>query len=293
MRGKRYVPFHARTRLLIHGRVIEQCFQRFLRDTIENSDLQIPLKYTSPLTGKSQFFCSKHIARSLSERQKEDSLNFKVTTPLFYTDIVRCAHTAEFFTKALLTVAPEAQTFYVSDAITFIDLFKPQAKQILGCLDKEYYCLRRYTFLDCQRWRFLRWLRNRLRQRRTFALSPVTSARTAQDIRSFPFSPLDEFAMQSADIAVASSYRRAVIKVLASDIVALGQPALIDALYAFVSILLCWAFAFSLRVAGELPSTRTPTGSDSETPCTNLLETASLIFGLCGLHLWRGLKELT
>jgi len=115
--------------------------------------------------------------------------------------------------------------------------------------------------------------------------------RTGQDIRSFPFSPLDIFAMQSADISMASRYRRAVIKVLASDIVALGQPALIDAFYTVIRILLCWIFVQEMRNAGMLLFFSMWMKKDTGNAQGGYWDFLNLLIGLCGLHLWWGLKR--
>jgi len=277
--------------LLIYCRIIEQCFQGFLKYTLENSDLQVPLKYTSPMTGIPQVFCPSHLTQPQSECQSQHSLDFKVSTPLFYSHIVRFALVPEYFLTSLFMAAPEFQTFYVSDATTFIDLFLPQANQ--SCFDKAALaCLRAHPLLDRQRWRFLRGLRNRSQMNRLLGCSTKMPERTAQDIRSFPFSPLDRFAMQSADVFMASRYRRAVVKVLASDHVALGQPALIDAFYTVIRIFLCWIFVQNVRRAGKLLFFSVWIGKDTGHPQSNYWEFWDLVFGLCGVHLWWGLKKI-
>jgi len=277
--------------LLICCRIIEQCFQGFLKDTIDNSNIQVPTKYTSPMTGLPQVFYPSQVTQSQSECQSQHYLDFTVTTPLFYSHIIRFAHLPDFFAKSLFTDAPESQTFHVSDATTFIDLFEPQANQ--SCLEKAAsYGFRTRSFLDRQRWHFLRLLRDRSQMNRLLTSSTRAPERTGQDIRSFPFSPLDIFAMQSADISMASRYRRAIIKVLASDIVALGQPALIDALYTVIRISLCWLFVQGLRRAGMLLLSSMWMKKDTGNPQGDYWDFWTLLFGLCGLHLWWGLKRI-
>jgi len=277
-------------KMLIFCRTIEQCFHGFLKDTIDNPDIQVPMKYTSPMTGIPQGFYPSQVTQSQSECQSQHYLDFTVTTPLFYSHIIRFAHLREFFAKSLLTDAPESQTFHVSDATTFIDLFEPQANQ--SCFEKAApYGFRTCSFLDRQRWHFLRLLRDRSQMNRLLTSSTRAPERTGQDIRSFPFSPLDIFAMQSADISMASRYRRAVIKVLASDIVALGQPALIDAFYTVIRILLCWIFVQETRNAGMLLFFSMWMKKDTGNAQGGYWDFLNLLFGVCGLHLWWGLKR--
>lgn len=276
---------------LIYCRIIEQCFQGFLKDTIKNSNFQIPLKYTSPMTGPPQVFRPSHLTQPQSEIQIQHYLDLKVTSPLFYSHIVRFAHLPEFFTKSLLTAAPESQTFYVSDATTFVTLFKLAASQDCSNNDSPH-CLSTHSFLDRQRWRFLRLLRARSQMSRPFASSTGMPEQTAQDIRSFPFSPLDMFAMQSADAYMASRYRRAVIKTLASDIVALGQPGLIDAFDTVIRILLCWFFVRGMRTAVVLLFNGVWMGENTYDSQGDHGGFLNLLFGLCGLHLWWGLKRV-
>ena len=242
------------------------------------------------MTGIPQLFYPNHLTPLSLEHQPQDHLDFKVTTPLFYTEVVRFAHLTEFFTTSILTAIPESQTFYGSDPNTFVSLFKPQThksrsgKELSACLETR-------SFTDALRWRFLRWLRNHSRKNPSFIFSPDAAGRTAQDIRSFPFSQLDEFAMQSLDNRMASRYRKAVIKVLASDTLAFGQPALLDALYAIVRIMLCWLFILSVRKFGVLLFFGALGRRDAESSQIGLWGTFELVFGFCGLHLWWGLKE--
>lgn len=279
------------TKLLIYRRILEHYFQGFLKDTIEKSALQVALRYISPMTGDPQVFYPSHVAQSQTECENHRYLDLKVTTPLFYSYLIRFAHLLEFFTKTLLTAAPESQSFYVSDATTFVDLFKLQASQ--DCYSNASpYCLRMQSFLDRQRWRFLRLLRKRSQVKRLLTSSSKAPEQTAQDIHSFPFSPLDRFAMQSADVFMASRYRRAVIRILASDIVALGQPALIDAFYAVIRILLCWIFVQDMRTAGILFFNSVWLGKNTDNPQGHYWEVMNILLGLCGIHLWWGLKKI-
>lgn len=97
--------------------------------------------------------------------------------------------------------------------------------------------------------------------------------------------------MQSLDTVMSSQYRRAVIKVLASDIVALGHPALIDLVSAIVKILLSWSFVQSVKRVGMLNvSAWSPT--EVEISKYEPWATSSLAWGILGLHLWWGLKEI-
>ena len=251
----------------------------------------MPLQYTSPMTGTPHVFYSQHLMLSTHAYQPQSYLDFKVTTPVFYAQIIRFAHLSEFFTAFLLTAAPEEQTFYVSDPSIFVSLFESQANNRRFGKDGT---ARSPTLssVDLLRWQLLYWLRNHS-PRRLPPTPPLEGPkRVAHDIRSFSFSHLDEYAIQSLDTSIASAYRRAVIKVLMSDIVAFGQPALIDALYTAIRIILCWVFVLTLRKADLLAGFGASIHRSSETATGDLWNTASLSWRFSGLHLLWGLKKL-
>ena len=241
------------------------------------------------MTGTPQVFYPRHLMLPPPAHQPQSYLDFKVTTPLFYAQIIRFAHLSEFFTASLLTAAPEEQMFYVSDPSIFVSLFESQANNKRFEKDGT---PRSPTVssVNMLRWQLLYWLRNHS-PRRLPPTPPLEGpSRVAHDIRSFSFSHLDEYAIQSLDTSRASAYRRAVIKVLMSDIVAFGQPALIEALYTAIRILLCWVFVLTLRKDDVLPAFGASIHRGSETATDGLWNTASLSWRFCGLHLLWGLR---
>ena len=251
----------------------------------------MPLQYTSPITGTPQVFYPQHLMPSPPAHQPQSYLDFKVTTPLFYAQIIRFAHLSEFFTSSLLTATPEEQTFYVSNPSIFVSLFESQVNNRRFKRDGT---PRSPTLssVDMLRWQLLYWLRNHSPQRLS-PTPPLEGPRpVAHDIRSFSFSHLDEYAIQSLSTNIASAYRRAVIKVLISHIVAFGQPALIDALYTAIRILLCWVFVLTLRKADILPAFGASIHKASESAADGLWNTASLSWRFCGLHLLWGLRTV-
>ena len=251
----------------------------------------MPLKYTSPMNGVPQIFFPMHLQQSSPERTQQRHLDIKVTTPLFYTQVVRFAHLTEFFTMCWLTAAPESQSFYVSDPNLLISLLKPLAKEYSHEKELQSGCeplLSGYPL----RWRFVRWLRNHPKTTSSPAIQPEASRGPVHDIRTLPLSQMDVFAIRSPDQDFASRYRKAVMKVLASDVVALGQPALIDAFFSIVRMLLCWVFLHGVSEARTLSALGAASPSNNAVSKSEFWHTLRLVCELCGLHMWWCLKAI-
>ena len=212
-----------------------------------------------------------------------EALDVKITSPLFYSQLVRHSHITEFVAGALLTVPAESQTFYVSDPQVFLRLFDNRRK---APRPKE--SPPPQSAIESLRWRFLQWLRNISRRTRTMSASAHITT-TVQDIRPFPLSMLDEFAQRSENKNMGSSYRRAVLKLLVSDMVAFGEPAVLDAVDWLICILLCYIFVQNLHLS-ILQVARTCGWTQDDAYSRADLKKALL--GCVGIHLWRALTEI-
>lgn len=219
------------------------------------------------------------------------TIDFKVTSPLFYTQLVRYAHLTEFFSTSILTTAPEAQTFFISDPQKLLRLFEMQMDQNRW-QGKEGLKLDRNSHVLNLRWRFLRWLRAFCSSSSSDCTSRQSLDWKIHDIRALPLSELDQFVMQHSERRLASQYRRAVVKVIASNLIAFGQPALIDTFSFAVRISLLWAF---VRVASSryLFSHHDPTReADLQIPIARYWPALRAAFGLLGLHFWAALENI-
>lgn len=216
-------------------------------------------------------------SRCPTKSQSPEPLDFKVTSPLFYSQVVRCAHLTEMLTASLLPTQPNSETFYVSDPAMLISLFERRASEDHGQENHSAH-LETLSFTNRSRWRFLHWLRTQPQK--------IISK---SDGCSFPFSQLDAYVMRTMDESTASRYRRTVIKVLASDHIAFGQPAIIDTLNTIVRIVLCW---LSVQSLGEALNSSTGIMLSQESPYSSaaLSNTFRFSLGFCGLHLWWALS---
>ena len=248
--------------------------------------MQVPVKYTAASSSFPEIFYPAHIQVSdkpPSNGPSAEALDIKITSPLFYSQLVRHSHITEFITIALLTVPAGSQTFYVSDPQAFLRLFDdrpkaPRPKEII---------LPHLTIVSL-RWRFLHWLRNLSPRARTTNTS-AHIARTVQDIRPFPLSMLDEFARRSKNRDMANSYRKAVVRLLLSDIVAFGQPAVLNAVDWLIRIVLSYTFVQSLH-SSMLQVARTVgwTQGDAYTRA----DLMKALLGCAGVHVWWVVKEI-
>lgn len=272
---------------LICYRVLEECFRLSLKASVEQSDLLVPVRYTAAMSSFPETFYPAYIQesnQSPSNGPSAEALDVKITSPLFYSQLVRHSHITEFIASALLTVPAESQTFYVSDPQVFLRLFNqrpkaPRAKETP---------LPQLAF-ESLRWRFLHWLRNLSpRAHTTSATTHIT--RTVQDIRPFPPSMLDEFAQRSEKKDMANNYRKVVVKLLVSDMMAFGQPAVLDAVDWLIRIVLCYTFVQSFHSSMLQVATTDGWTQGGVYLCADFMKA---MLGCAGVHLWWALKEIS
>ena len=233
-------------------------------------------------------FFPQHLRNSLCPHVEESSteaIDLKIVTPLFYRDLVRYSHISEFITRSLITLSAKSQTFYISDPQVFLGLLSTRPE-----LSKLKNNGLRLSRLDLLRWRCLRWLRSLFPRSRATVVSPQGTESIVQDIRSFPFSMLDEFVQQSQDRDNANAYRRAVSKLLLSGIIAFGQTGLLDTLDLLVRVMLNLVLIRYLSLSLHL-KVETMDGMQSHVPGM-YATVVRMILGCSGLHLWWAFKAL-
>lgn len=274
-------------------RVIENVFRAFLQKTVEQSDTCPPLSYTSPMRGIPETFHPQGLSDSSFVNLLDDPVDFRVTSPLFYAQLVRYVHLSEFFTTSFLASTPGNQTFYVSDPQNLLKIIETQASQMLAA-GKCNRCsiLEKESCLDFIRWRFLRWLRNKCWKSSSTHPFPQAREWSAHDIRAFSFSALDQFSMRNSDRRTESRYRKSVTKMLASDLIAFGQPALIDTFYLAIRIIFLWAFVQSAARTSYLLHHSTPVETRIVGSLTDYLPASRTVLGLLGMHAWWALGHI-
>ncbi|KAG7009101.1 hypothetical protein G7Y79_00003g009690 [Physcia stellaris] len=281
-------PVAGRTTLTT-TRNIESCFRAFLKSAIEESEMQVPVKYTAAMSSTSETFFPLQLRdspRTPFEHSSKEAVELKIATPLFYSNVVRHSHISEFITSSLLTLPPNAQTFYTSNPQALLDLFdtRPRPLGLKNSLQQQ------SAVKTSLRWRFLRWLRNVFPRTHNTIVSPHRPTVKVQDIRPFPLSPIDVFAQQSQDIEMANRYRKAVIKLLISDIAVFGQPILLDALDYAIRIALCYILVKTIGAAVSQIA-----GAGIMMNVGTLHDRAALVklvLGCSGVHLWWAFKKM-
>lgn len=89
--------------------------------------------------------------------------------------------------------------------------------------------------------------------------------------------------LPSTDAPKARAYRKAVLKLLLSDYLAFGMPAVIDAALWIVRICLCWLCVRSFDSMVGLCNGNRP---------STLYEAGKVVMGCLCVHLWRGLGQM-
>ena len=241
-------------------------FRDFLKSRVESSNLPYALKYIPAVPGEhhEEIFKPRGPEHKLVPCQ--DPITFKPTTPLFYSNIARSENVYECLAPEIQRPDPQASTFYTSHGPSLLALFeepqratKPRSSRSVSHLPR----------LDRLRWQLVFWLR-RLRSRKIRSSSFVAPV-------------LDSFALHSSDVIKACAYRRAVLKLLASDLLAFGVPGVLDLFFASVRIWLCW-----LCVQTSVGLIEPTKGQGRPT----MPESGKLILGCVGIHLWWALGRL-
>lgn len=270
------------------NRVIESCFRAFLKVTVQKSDLQLPFQYTGAMSSVPEMFFPLHHRDSVCPYLEESStevIDLKIVTPVFYRHLIRYSHISEFITRSLITLPANSQTFYISDPQVFLGLLSTR----LRLFESKNNSLR-LSRLDLLRWRCLQWLRSLFPKSRATIVSPQGTKSIVQDIRSFPLSMLDEFAQQSQDRDSANAYRRAVTKLLLSEVITFGQPGLIDAIDLLVRVMLNLVLIHYLGLSLPL-RVETADGIQGHVPDTGATVVRAIL-GCSGVHLWWAFKAL-
>ena len=246
--------------------------------------MQLPFKYTAAMSSVPETFLPLHLRDSICPTLEElstEAIDLKIVTPLFYRHLIRYNHISEFITRSLITLPAKSQTFYISNPQILLSLLSTR-QQLFELKNSSL----RLSRLDLLRWRYLRWLRSLFSGSRATIVSPQGTTSIVHDIRPFPLSTLDEFAQQMQDRDSANAYRRAVTKLLLSDVIAFGQAGLIDVLDLLTRVTLNLVFIQYLGLSLPL-MVATADGKQSHVPATIVT-----ILGCSGVHLWWAFKAM-
>lgn len=207
----------------------------------------------------------------------------KVTSPLFYSQVARCTSILEYIKATLSKPDPGVTVIHISHPDSLAKVFEDSPR----------------VFLLFKMWP--RWKAALIDKHAEFLKTSILASNSLLDrlrwapihlLRSLPSSPHDH-ALSDLDACAVylprndapkvRAYRKAVLKMLLSDYVAFGMPAVIDAaLWAF-KIWLCRLCAQSFDGLAGLCAGRTP---------LTVTEVGKVAMGCLGVHLWWGLGEV-
>ena len=197
---------------------IAAIFQEYLRSLVETSSALARLEYL-PATVQDpdpKIFVSK----IKSSDPPRDKVNFKPTTPLFYSYLALSLDNAEFISQKLDEPDPLKSILYTTDAPLLRSLFSAsqerQKRLDSASVISETFSLAR-----------LQWL-------------PIFL------FRGCGMSSLDKFAMQFPDFARQKRYREATVKLLVSKHLFFGIPEVLDMILFLIKTWLLWICARAL-----------------------------------------------
>lgn len=222
---------------------------------------------------------------ALHEKQdtQQSIVTFKITSPLFYAQVACFASIHEYFENRLSKMDSGATTFHTShpDLLTKLfessprafNPFQPWPWQKAALVSKDAAHLDASPLPPTPRLTLLRWIPIHLLRR-----LPSSS-------HHYALSDLDTCAVHLplTDAPKVCAYRTAVLKLLLSDYLAFGMPALIDAVLWIVRIWLCWLCVKSFDGVIRLCNGRRP---------LTVYEVGKVVMGCLGVHLWRGVGQV-
>ena len=209
-------------------RAIAHAFRCLLYSLISRSDLSIRVKFEPGLSTNSspEVIVPNHLLRT----QAAHHITFKITTPLFYARLARHSHISEFLSSEILHEDDKTRTVYVSrNSEAILSLFDGNCSTI----NRPEHTTRKPSPLARLRSSLLHFLRHLTRKH--------------NDIRHLPLTLLDRFTIQYPYETNATAYRRAVNKLLASDMLAFGVPEILDTVFWFIRALLCWMHVVTVK----------------------------------------------
>ena len=237
-------------------RAIAAVFMEHLKYLVEESNPPTSVKFFPGIATMSTSVTLTHPnLRSASPDTQTPQIVFKVTTPLFYSQIALFANPSTYLASRLANADPKTSTFHTSDPETLTRLFDRYLFATVGA------ALHRLSALESLRWTLVHLLRS----------TPAPISRLSR---------LDKTAitMHKYDPANERAYRRAVLKLLLADYMAFGQTMVIDAILWCIRLWLCWLCVQSLERLLVI---------SRDGWHTSLLEVFSLVLGCTGIHIWR------
>lgn len=235
-------------------RIIEQCFRDFLRIHVENSNLEVPLKYTSAIligpNVKEEIF---HPI-SLPKSNTEELITLKISTPLFYSLIALDSNPATFISSSVQPSSPHSLTFHTSHPAILASFFSPSQIPVLPSLESS---VSANPSADPSPWRWSLLAR----------------------LRRHPH-PLDQHSAHLPPV-LKRQYRMTILKLVLSDSLFFSLPLIVDISSTAVKITLCYLSASTLLAACRTYGS--VDGMGTEAASVSWMD----VLGLMGIHIWQ------
>jgi hypothetical protein len=214
-----------------------------------------------------QIITSTHRPRQ-GEQPRE--LEIRVLTPAFYSRFVHYAYTSEALDRESIFTDEKNRTLWIS---------RPQLLPLLinkpGHSETDARLVTIRSYFGELRWRLLKTLRCAPASSSYESSTPSRAETRTEDVRSLPYSELDQYARSLSDRAWAGEYRRTVTKLFLAQRFSLAFPEVVGLLDLLFRILLCCIGVFQMATWRTM-SQKASFGRASTTMAAN--GTSSMLF---------------
>jgi hypothetical protein len=226
----------AKTFSTLHG-----VFRNYLRHLVHQTrnPFCITLKTAIPNIPTHRIATTHVPGRNLSTKYIE----IRILTPLFYSRLIHYTHVSEAFDRECIFTDERNRTMWLCRPQLLPHLLSERSS--LAIEEKDMPPVRR-SYLDELRWRLLRSLRC-VPADPAYSVTPQSSTLNVNDIRSRPYSELDNFVRSFLGQEYAGEYRRIVTKLFLAQRFCFGFPEIVGLVDLVLRISLCYLTAAHLR----------------------------------------------
>ncbi|CAO2650143.1 Nn.00g014350.m01.CDS01 [Neocucurbitaria sp. VM-36] len=215
-----------------------------------------------------------------------NNLEIRVLTPAFYSRLVHYSYTSEAFDRECIFTDERNRTLWVCrPQLLALLLEKKSSLQTRGeelpVVDRSY--------LDELRWTILRKLRCPPADP-AYSLTPKSSAFYIDDIRSRPYSELDNFVRKFRGRSDGAEYRRAVTKLFLAQRFCFGFPEVVTIVDFSLRVLLSYIAVLQLISIGETEVLELMEKSSTRECWSSFFRSVILMLGCHAYELLKGYR---
>jgi hypothetical protein len=172
-----------------------------------------------------------------------ENIEIRILTPSFYSRLIHYTYTSEAFDRECIFTDERNRTMWLCRPQLLSFLLSERSS--LAIEDKDMPPVRR-SYPDELRWRLLRSLRCAPADP-AYSVTPQSYMFNVNDIRSRPYSELDNFARSFLGQQFGGEYRRVVTKLFLAQRFCFGFPGIVGMVDLMLRLLLCYLAASQLR----------------------------------------------